>query len=55
MLTALLHWSFQNFVMKGRDELSPLIHWNVLAIAAALLALSIVVNFRLVKKLLYKL
>lgn len=55
VLTALLHWCFQYFVMKGRDELSPFIHWIVLAIAIALLALSVAVNFRLVKKLLYKL
>jgi hypothetical protein len=55
VLTALLHWGFQNFVMKGRNELSPWIHWNVLAIAAALLVLSVAVNFRLVKNLLYKL
>lgn len=55
VLTALLHWAFQNFVMKGRDELSPWIHWNVLAIAIALLVLSVAVNFRLVKRLLYKL
>ncbi|MGF2413218.1 FtsX-like permease family protein [Ferruginibacter sp.] len=55
LLTALLHWGFQYFVMKGREELSPFIHWIVLAIAIALLALSVAVNFRLVKKLLYKL
>jgi len=55
VLTTLLHWCFQYIVMKGRDELSPFIHWIVLAIAVALLALSVAVNFRLVKKLLYKL
>jgi hypothetical protein len=55
MVTALLHFSFQHFVMKDRDELSPLIHWSVIAIALLLLVLSIAVNFRLVKKLLYKL
>jgi hypothetical protein len=55
LLTAALHWGFQNFVMKGRDELSPWIHWNVVAIAMVLLVLSVAVNFRLVKKLLYKL
>jgi len=53
--TALLHWSFQYMVMKGREELSPVIHWAVLAIALVLLVLSVIVNFRLVKKLLYKL
>ncbi|GAB2818020.1 FtsX-like permease family protein [Ferruginibacter profundus] len=53
--TALLHWSFQRFFMKGKEELSPFIHWSVIAIALVLLVLSVVVNFRLVKKLLYKL
>jgi hypothetical protein len=53
--TALLHLGFQQFIMKGRDELSPLIHWKVILIAIILLILSIAVNYRLVKKLLYKL
>ena len=55
MITALLHFSFQHFVMKDREELSPVIHWVVVAIALLLLLLSIAGNFRLVKKLLYKL
>lgn len=55
LLTALLHWGFQHVVMNGRDELSPLIHWAVLAIAVVLLALSVIVNYQLVKKLLYQL
>jgi hypothetical protein len=53
--TALLHLGFQQFIMKGRDELSPLIHWAVILIAIILLILSIAVNYRLVKKGLYKL
>jgi len=55
LITALLHWSFQHFVMSGREELSPFIHWSVIAIAFVLLLLSIAVNYRLIKKLLYKL
>ncbi len=54
-VTALLHWSFQHFMMNDREELSPFIHWSVIAIALLLLVLSISVNFRLVKKLLHKL
>lgn len=53
--TTLLHWSFGHFIMNDREELSPFIHWIVLAIALVLLILSIAVNYRLVKKLLYKL
>ena len=54
-ITAVLHWGFQHFVMKDREELSPFIHWIVFAIALVLLILSVVLNYRLVKKLLYKL
>jgi hypothetical protein len=54
-ITAVLHFSFQHFVMQDKEELSPMIHWAVVAIALLLLLLSIAVNFRLVKKLLYKL
>jgi hypothetical protein len=53
--TAVLHWCFQHFIMDDKEELSPFIHWIVIAIAAVLLAISVTVNFRLVKKLLYKL
>ena len=53
--TELLHWSFQHFVMKDRDELSPFLNWIVLATATVLLLLSITINFRLIKKLLRKL
>lgn len=55
LATGLLHWSFQHFVMKDREELSPFIDWVVIAIAIILLVLSVAVNFRLVKKSLYKL
>jgi hypothetical protein len=55
VITALLHFSFQHFIMNSREELSPFIHWIVIAIALVLLVLSIAVNYRLVKKLLYKL
>jgi hypothetical protein len=54
-ITALLHFSFQYFVMHTREGLSPFIHWIVLTIALMLLVLSIAVNYRLVKKLLHKL
>jgi len=54
-LTALLHLGFQHFVMPSREELSFFIDWSVLGIALGLLVLSITVNYRLVKKLLYKL
>ena len=55
LLTEILHWSFQHFVMPSREELSFFIDWSVVTIALGLLVLSIAVNYRLVKKLLYKL
>lgn len=53
--TQLLHMGFQHFVTPARDELPLLIDWTVLLIATLLLALSIAINYRLVKKSLIKL
>ena len=50
-----LHWAFQHFVMKDSSELSPFIHPVVIVVAMLLLVLSVGINYRLVKKLLYKL
>jgi len=55
VVTVVLQWSFQHFVMKDREGLSPFVNWMVFATALLLLILSIAINFRLVKKLLYKL
>ncbi|MEO7768704.1 MAG: FtsX-like permease family protein [Ferruginibacter sp.] len=52
LFTGLLQFSFQHFVMYEREEISPFVNWMVIIIAAVLLALSIVINYRLVKKLL---
>ena len=53
--TQLLHIGFQHFVMPAREELSFFIDWTVLVIAILLLALSIAINYRLVKTSLIKL
>ncbi|MCW3093836.1 MAG: hypothetical protein JWP81_4905 [Ferruginibacter sp.] len=53
--TALFQFGFQHFVMYGREELSPFVNWSVILIATILLALSILTNYKLIKKLLYKL
>ena len=50
----LMQWSFHHFVMYDRPELSSFLHWSVLAAAAGLIALSVVTNYKLVKKLLYR-
>ena len=54
ILTGILQYSFQDFVMNGRDELSPWIHWGIAILALVLLFLANVTNYRLVRKLLYR-
>lgn len=55
LMTGLLQFCFQQFLMYGREELSPFINWTVIVTAVALLLLSVLVNYRLVRKLLYRL
>ena len=54
-ITAFLQWIFQRVVMNRADEISPFIHWTVILFALLILAISIAINFRLVRKLLYRL
>ncbi len=54
-LTQVLQWAFHHTVMYDRPELSSTVNWVVVLIAAGLIILSIVTNYRLVRKLLYKL
>lgn len=53
-LTQLMQWSFHHFVMYDRPELSSYLHWGVVAAAAVLIVLSIFANYKLVKRLLYR-
>lgn len=55
IMTAIFQWIFQQFAMNGRDDLPVFIHWSVAVVALLLLALSVTVNQKLVKKLLHKL
>lgn len=54
-ITQLMQWSFHQFVMYGRPELSSIISWQVMLLAAILVLLSIFANYRLVKNLFSKL
>jgi hypothetical protein len=54
-VTQLMQWAFHHFVMYDRPELSTLVHWGVMSIAVALIILSVFTNYRLVRRLLYKL
>ena len=51
-LTQLLHWLFHHFVLADRPELSPVISWVVVVVAVTLTFLSVVTNYKMVKKLL---
>lgn len=55
LVTQILQWAFHHTVMYDRPELSSTVNWIVLAIAVGLIILSIITNYRLVRKLLYKL
>jgi hypothetical protein len=54
-ITQILQWAFHHTVMYDRPELSSAINWIVIVIAVGLIILSIITNYRLVRKLLYKL
>ena len=54
-LTQVLQWAFHHTVMYDRPELSSAVNWVVALIAGGLIILSIVTNYRLVRKLVYKL
>ncbi|MGZ3882065.1 MAG: FtsX-like permease family protein, partial [Flavisolibacter sp.] len=55
VLTQLLQWAFHHTVMYDRPELSSAVNWVVIVIAFGLIVLSIITNYRLVRKLVYKL
>jgi len=55
VFTGLLQFLFQSAVLSGRDELSPYLNTSIFLLAAVLWLLCIAVNYRLIKKLLYKL
>lgn len=48
--TQAMQWAFHHFAMYDREELSTPLHWSVMALAAVLIGLSVVTNYRLVKK-----
>ena len=52
--TVIIQWLFHRFAMFQRPEISSFVHWSIIAIALALIALSIFTNYRLIRKLLYK-
>jgi len=55
IITEIGQWSFQQFVLGDSEQLSPFINWMVLLVAIILILLCIIINYRLIKKLLNKL
>lgn len=55
MITSVFQFYFKDSAMKGREELSMFIHWSVALVAILLLALSILINYKMVSRLLHKL
>ena len=55
LFTGLFQFSFQHFVMYEREELSPWPDWSVIVVGLILLILSILTNYNLIRKLLYRL
>lgn len=54
LVTAVFQFLFQQFAMNGRDDLPIMIHWIVIVTGMLLFTLSGYVNYKMVKKLLYK-
>jgi ABC-type lipoprotein release transport system permease subunit len=52
--TQAMQWAFHHYVMYNRPELSSYVHWSVATTALFLILLSIVTNFRMVRRLLHK-
>ncbi len=54
IITAILHTGFRYMLPGNGDALPVFVHWTVLVTAAALILLSVFINYRLIKKLLLK-
>ena len=52
-ITQLLQYAFHRYIMYNRPELSSFLHWSLGAVTAGLILLSVVTNYRMVRKLLY--
>jgi hypothetical protein len=54
-MAALFQWYFQHYAMKEKEGLSSMLHWPVVATAVVLFVLSVLINYRMVGRLLHKL
>ena len=55
LLTQVFQYFFKQSFLSGRDDLSIWLHWTVIFVAAVLILLCILINYRLIRRLLLKL
>ena len=55
IVTAIIHYFFGQISFVEKKDLPVFLHWSVFLVGLMLLVLSVVINFRLVKKELYTL
>lgn len=55
LVTQAFQYFLQQHFLSGREELSALLHWSVVAVAIGLVILCAAINYRLIKRLLFKL
>jgi hypothetical protein len=55
VITQLFQYFFQQSFLNGRDDLSMWLHWSVGLVAVILMFLCIAINYRLIRRLLFKL
>lgn len=54
IITAVIQFLFHRFAMYQRPEISSYVHWSILLLSVGLILLSVFTNYRLIRKLLYK-
>jgi hypothetical protein len=54
-LAQLIQWAFHHYAMYNRPELSSLLHWSVWLASLLLIVIAVFTNYKLVRRLLYKL
>jgi hypothetical protein len=55
IITQVFQYFFQQSFLNGRDDLSIWLHWLVVLLAAILMLLCVAINYRLIRRLLFKL
>ena len=54
IMTQLFQWGFHQFILHRRDVISPVLHWSLPVVALLLILISVFINYRMVKNLLYR-